>query len=273
MVKSKIFFREKIYDIIFEADTPAGKAFDVLLIVSIILSVLVVMLDSVQSIHQNYGELLYVFEWFFTVLFTVEYALRLYSIERPELYATSFYGIVDLLAIMPTYMSLIFPGAQHLMVIRVLRVLRIFRVFKIVQYIGEANLLMKALNQSRHKIIVFLFGLLTLVVIMGSFMYLLEGEYNSGFTSIPKSVYWAIVTMTTVGYGDISPETPLGQLLAAVIMIMGYSIIAVPTGIVTAEIQDAARRGMSHRVCSSCSEEGHDEDAGFCKYCGHELED
>jgi len=265
--------KEKLYDIIFESDTRAGKLFDVLLIVSILVSVAVVMLDSVKEIHEVHGEFLYAAEWFFTILFTVEYIIRLYCLKNPMHYAKSFYGIIDLLAILPTYVSLLIPGAQHLLVIRVLRVLRIFRVLKIVQFISEANLLLYVFRESKNKIIVFLFSVLTMVVILGSFMYLIENPYDSGFTSIPKSIYWAIVTLTTVGYGDISPATPLGQVLASIIMILGYSVIAVPSGFVTVELSRIKRRGLSSRVCSNCSSEGHDKDASHCKYCGFELEE
>lgn len=262
--------RARLHEIIFEADTPAGKLFDVLLIVSILLSVLIVMLDSVGRIKASYGELLYIGEWVFTLLFTVEYVLRLYSIGRPLSYATSFFGMIDLLAILPTYLSIFFPGTQYLIVIRILRVLRIFRVLKLVQYLGEARLLVQALRASRRKIAVFLFTVLVLVVIFGSLMYLIE-DASSGFTSIPRSIYWAIVTMTTVGYGDISPQTDLGQTVAAIIMIIGYGIIAVPTGIVTAEFSSVFRQQISTQACLECSAEGHDNDAKHCKFCGAKL--
>jgi len=261
--------RRRLYIIIFEADTPAGKLFDVILIISIILSVIAVMLDSVSSINEAYGNLLYAIEWLFTILFTLEYLLRLYCIGKPVRYAGSFFGIVDIMAILPTYISMLFPGTQYLIAIRILRILRVFRVLKLVEYSHEAQTLIQALTASRRKIIVFLFAVLTLVIIFGSLMYLIEGE-QSGFTSIPKSVYWAIVTMTTVGYGDISPQTNLGQMLAAVIMIMGYGIIAVPTGIVTAEFMLVKDR-FSHTVCPQCSAEDHSDDAAFCKDCGEKL--
>ncbi len=262
--------RNRLHEIIFEADTPAGKAFDVALIVIILLSVLVVMLDSVNRIHNHYATLFNNLEWIFTFLFTVEYLLRLFCVKRPFKYATSFFGVIDLLAVIPTYLSLLLPGSHYLIVIRVLRVLRIFRVLKLVQYLSEATLLTRALRASRRKITVFLFTVLVLVVIIGSLIYVIEGEAH-GFTSIPRSIYWAIVTLTTVGYGDISPQTPLGQALAALVMILGYSIIAVPTGIVTAEISGAMREDVSTQVCPYCSAEGHDSDAKFCKYCGGEL--
>lgn len=271
-MNKQLTLRDKLYDIIFEADTFAGKLFDIILIVSIILSVIVVMLDSVQDFHDAHSNYLAAAEWGFTILFSIEYILRLYCIRNTLHYATSFYGIVDLLAILPAYLSLLFPGAQHLMVIRVLRVLRIFRVLKIIQFIGEANLLLYVLRESKNKIIVFLFSILTMVVILGSMMYLIESPYNAGFTSIPAAIYWAIVTLTTVGYGDISPETTMGQILASVIMILGYSVIAVPSGFVTAELSRARKSGLSSRVCSSCSAEGHDKDAIHCKYCGFRLE-
>ena len=259
-----------MHEIIFEADTPGGKLFDVLLILSIVASVVLVMLDSVSSIRESYGGLLYLGEWVFTILFTIEYVLRIFSVGRPLSYATSFFGVVDLLAILPTYLSLIFPGTQYLLVIRILRVLRIFRVLKLVQYVGEARLLMRAMRASRRKITVFLFVVLTLVVIFGSLMYIIE-DPQSGFTSIPQSIYWAIVTLTTVGYGDISPQTGLGQTLAALIMIIGYGIIAVPTGIVTAELTQVYKKSVSTQSCPQCSAEGHDPDARYCKYCGSIL--
>jgi len=263
-------YRQKLHEVIFEADTPAGKLFDVILIICIVLSVIMVMLDSVGSIRSSYGNFLYLSEWFFTFLFTIEYFLRLSCVERPFKYATSFFGIVDLLAILPTYFSIFIPGSQYMLVIRVLRVLRIFRVLKLVQYLTEARVLMQALRASRRKITVFLFVVFVLVIIFGSMMYFIEGGKN-GFTSIPRSIYWAIVTLTTVGYGDISPKTNIGQTLAALIMIIGYGIIAIPTGIVTSEITMAARKRVSTQACRVCSAEGHDVDAKCCKYCGAKL--
>jgi voltage-gated potassium channel len=263
-------WRLRLHEIIFEADTPSRKLFDIVLIISIVLSVIAVMLDSIKAINITYGALLYAVEWFFTILFTIEYFFRLVSVGRPLKYATSFFGIIDLLAILPTYLSLLFPGSQYLLVIRLLRVLRIFRVLKLVKYINEAQLLGQALRASRRKIVIFIFTVLTVVVVFGSLMYLIEGEEN-GFTSIPRSVYWAIVTLTTVGYGDISPKTGFGQSLAAVIMILGYSIIAVPTGIITVELSKATQRTISTQACPQCSAEGHDSDANFCKYCGAKM--
>ena len=265
--------RARIHEIIFEADTPTGKAFDVILLLAILLSVLAAMLDSVGEIHKRYGTLLYGIEWFFTILFTIEYLVRFSSVKNPFRYATSFFGVVDLLAVIPTYVSLFIAGTQSLLVIRILRLLRIFRVFKLARYLGEARLLLEALRASRAKITVFLGAVLSIVVITGTLMYLVEGPKN-GFTSIPRSVYWAIVTMTTVGYGDIAPQTFLGQTLAAVVMILGYGIIAVPTGIFSVELIHAARQTpapVSTQACPSCSAEGHDPDAVHCKFCGSQL--
>ena len=263
-------WRFALYTVIFGHDTRAGRLFDIVLIWSIILSVVAVMLDSMQEVRQSYGDILYAVEWFFTILFTVEYLLRLVSIRQPLAYAFSFFGVVDILAIIPTYLSLVIAGSQYLLVVRILRVLRVFRILKFVQYIGEARLLMTALRSARRKILLFLFAVLTLVVVIGSVMYLVEGAQN-GFTSIPRSIYWAIVTLTTVGYGDISPQTPLGQTLASVIMIIGYGIIAVPTGIVTVEMGHLAGKGTHGRACGACGHSAHEEDAVFCKICGAAL--
>ncbi len=262
-------WRHRLHDIIFEADTPAGKAFDVALILCIIFSVAVVMLDSISAVRFRYGSVLLALEWLFTILFSIEYVLRLLTVYRPLSYAVSFFGVIDLLAVLPTYLSLFFPGSQVLIVIRLLRVLRIFRVLKLAHYLGESMQLMRALKASRRKITVFLFFLLTIVSIMGSVMYLVEGP-ERGYTSIPISIYWAIVTLTTVGYGDISPQTPLGQAVASVIMILGYAIIAVPTGIVTTEMTKISR-SVDNRACPACSAEGHDNSAKHCKFCGAEL--
>ncbi len=260
--------RHHLHEIIFEADTPAGRLFDLVLILSIIISVIVVMLDSVATLQISYGRLFLQLEWFFTLLFTVEYLLRLSCIGRPLKYAGSFYGVVDLLSILPSYVSLLLPAGKYLLVIRILRLLRVFRVLKLVQYVGESNLLQRALWASRRKIAVFLLSVFLLMVIFGSVMYIVEGSEN-GFTSIPRSVYWAIVTMTTVGYGDISPKTGLGQAIASLVMICGYGIIAIPTGIVTSEL--TFRRNMSTQVCPQCSAEGHEMNARHCKFCGAEL--
>lgn len=266
-----VSWRARLHEVIFEADTPAGKAFDVVLILCILGSVLAVMLDSVSGIRSAYGPFLTVAEWVFTLLFTVEYLLRLFSVGRPLKYAGSFFGVVDLLAVIPTYISLILPGSHYLLVIRVLRILRIFRILKLVQYLSEAKLLMQALRSSGRKIAVFLFAVLTMVIIFGSLMYMIAGEEH-GFTSIPRSIYWAIVTLTTVGYGDISPRTNLGQMVASVVMVLGYGIIAVPTGIVTVEMGQAFRKkGVSTQACRECGADGHDPDAVHCKYCGGKL--
>lgn len=259
-----------MHEIIFEADTPAGKAFDVALIWSVILSVATVVLESVNGIRGNYGDVLQILEWFFTFLFTVEYALRLLCVQRPLAYATSFFGLVDLLAILPTYFSLMVPGSQYLLNIRILRLLRIFRIFKLTEYLSEARVIRSALLASRRKISVFLFAMMTVVVIIGSAMYVVEGQEH-GFSDIPTSIYWAIVTMTTVGYGDISPQTPLGKALASLVMILGYGLLAVPTGIVSVEISQASRRGVTTRACMDCGADGHDLDAVHCKYCGARL--
>jgi voltage-gated potassium channel len=263
-------WRERLHEIIFEAETPAGKAFDVALLACIVASVVTVLLDSVASIRAEHGPVLRALEWGFTILFTVEYVLRLACVGRPLSYATSFFGIVDLLAIVPTYLSVFFAGAQSLLVIRALRLLRIFRVMKLAHFVGEASMLRAALQASVRKIVVFLGTVATIVLIVGSLMYLVEGE-ASGFTSIPQGMYWAIVTLTTVGYGDIAPQTVVGKVLASVVMILGYGIIAVPTGIVTVELAQARRGPVSTEACRSCGAGGHDPDADFCKYCGTPL--
>lgn len=263
-------WRRRGYVVIFEHDTPAGRVFDLVLLIAIALSVAVVMLESVAEVRHRYGAALYAAEWCFTVLFTVEYTLRLLCVRRPLRYARSFFGVVDLLAIVPTYLSLFVTGAQSLIIIRALRLLRVFRILKLPQYLGQASLLMAALRGSRPKITVFLFSVLMIVLIVGSLMYLVEGPEN-GFTSIPAGVYWAVVTLTTVGYGDIAPQTTLGRVLAVAVMLTGYGIIAVPTGIVTAEMIAAERRTARSRRCAGCGAEGHDADARHCKHCGAEL--
>jgi voltage-gated potassium channel len=262
-------WRAKAHEIIFEADTPAGRTFDIALIVTILLSVVAVMLESVAPVRARYGSVLRITEWVITIVFTVEYVLRLLCVGQPVRYARSFFGIVDLLAILPTYISVIVPGAQALAVVRVLRILRVFRVLKLVQYVQEARVLRQALKNSGRKILVFLFVVFTIVIMVGALMYLVEGE-ASGFTSIPIAVYWAVVTLTTVGYGDIAPITALGRFLSALLMIVGYGIIAVPTGIVTTELV-RGQREVSTRACHECSTEGHDPDARYCKGCGAEL--
>jgi voltage-gated potassium channel len=264
------FWRRRLHEVIFEADTPAGRAFDIALLLAILLSVVAVLLESVAAIQAAYGRALLIAEWFFTLLFTVEYILRLLCVRRPLRYAASFFGIVDLLAVVPTYLSLLVRGTQSLLVIRALRLLRVFRILKLSHFVGEAAILRAAIRASMRKILVFLGTVLTLMVIVGTLMYLIEGE-QGGFTSIPQSVYWAVVTMTTVGYGDIAPRTPLGKILASIVMIIGYGIIAVPTGIVTVELADVRKRGVSTQACPACGVDGHDLDARFCKFCGARL--
>ncbi len=262
--------RQKIYTIIFGTDTVAGRNFDIALLCAILLSVIVVTLDSVQIYHSNYDVYLTTLEWFFTILFTLEYILRLYSSPNPKAYATSFYGVVDLLAILPTYISILLPPAQMLVIVRLLRVLRIFRVLKLFQYSSEANVLWRSIAMARRKIFVFLFSVLIVVTIFGSLMYIIEGP-TFGFTSIPRSIYWAIVTVTTVGYGDITPGTVLGQGIAALAMLTGYAIIAVPTGIISAELISEMQKDRSIIRCSNCERIGHEKDADFCKFCGAKL--
>ena len=267
--------RNELYRIIFEADTPAGKAFDVALLVLILLSVVLIMLDSVDAIREAHGLWLLWGERIITALFTIEYILRLWTAYKPMRYARSFYGIVDLVSIIPGYLSFFYLGSQYLGVIRALRLLRVFRVLKMVSFLNESSQLGRALYQSRTKIMVFLGTLVIIISIIGSAMYLIESPVNDGFGSIPKAMYWAIVTLTTVGFGDITPMTDLGQFLAAVLMILGYAIIAVPSGIVGAELireQRKPARIVSTFVCPSCSREGHDKDADYCKFCGHEFQ-
>ncbi len=261
--------RDKLYEIIFEADTREGKLFDMVLIILILFSILLVMLDSVPSVSSKYHEYLIAAEWMVTVLFTVEYFLRIYIVNKPKAYIFSFYGIIDFLSILPTYLGLFIVGGQSLIVIRAIRLLRIFRILKLSRYTRAGKFLVLAMVRSREKIFIFLFFVLTLVIIFGTIMYLIEGEQN-GFTSIPVSIYWAIVTLTTVGYGDISPVTGFGQFLASIIMIIGYAIIAVPTGIVTSEMMHH-KFSTNTQVCSKCMHSTHDDDAHFCKICGEPL--
>ncbi|ARN75461.1 ion transporter [Oceanicoccus sagamiensis] len=267
---SKENLREKLYRIIFGTDTPAGKRFDLILIVAILLSVTAVILDSIEAWQLRYAMHLFYIEWFFTLLFTLEFIARIYCSPNPKAYITSFYGIVDLLAILPTYISLFVPSASLLLVIRLLRVMRIFRVLKLLQYSGEANALLRSLLMARRKIFIFLFFVLILVTIFGSLMYIIEGPIY-GFTSIPRSIYWAIVTVTTVGYGDITPHTIFGQAIAALAMLTGYAIIAVPTGIISAELISEMQRERTVIRCSNCERFGHEADAEYCRFCGTEL--
>ena len=264
-------WRRRIFIVIFGTDTHAGRNFDIALLWAILLSIFTVMLESVDIIRHQYGEILRIAEWIFTVVFSIEYILRIISIRRPIYYITSFYGIIDLLSVIPTYLSLIVGGSQYLLMIRALRLLRVFRILKLTRYMGEASTLTSALKASRHKITVFLWAVFTIVSIMGTIMYLIEGGQN-GFTSIPRSIYWAIVTLTTVGYGDIVPQSVLGQVLASMIMILGYAIIAVPTGIVTAEITQAKITNRVLHDCHKCGFDNHASDAVYCKRCGTLLE-
>jgi voltage-gated potassium channel len=266
--------RERIRDIIFLADTPAGKAFDITVIVIIALSVLTVMLDSSEPARVGLAGLLEVAEWVFTALFVLEYALRIFYARKRRQYLLSFFGIIDLLAILPALIALAFPSALYLGVLRVIRILRVFRVLKLAAYLVEANVILRALRASRRKITVFLFAVFIIAIVLGSLMYVIEGD-QSGFTSIPRGVYWAIVTLTTVGYGDLAPQTAAGQALATLVMIMGYGMIAVPTGLVTAHVVQASRESASEerdgRSCPGCGKDGHHHRAAFCDHCGTAL--
>jgi len=262
----------RLYEIIFEAESPLGKRFDIGLMIMIVASVITVFLESIPSLRAEYSQVFFVLEWMFTVFFTVEYILRIYCSLRPIRYIRSFYGVIDLLSILPTYLSLLIPGSQVGAVIRILRLLRVFRIFKLDNFLHQGDVIGRALLRSRRKIAVFIYAVVLLVIVIGSLMYLIEanGPAAHQFDSIPRSIYWAIVTITTVGYGDISPATTLGQLIAAMVMIAGYAIIAVPTGIVSAEFV-AANRENNSLVCPHCMEEGHDDDAQHCKHCGGAL--
>ena len=269
--EAKTSWQQRLHEIIYESDTAAGKAFDISLLALIISSIAVVMLDSITSWHIKYGDVFMILEWVFTTLFTIEYILRLICIKKPWKYVFSFLGLIDLLAIIPSYLSIFYAGAQSLLVLRALRLLRIFRIFKLSHFLSEMQFLGVAIRGSMRKISIFMLVVLTLVIIMGSVMYLVEKDQN-GFNSIPDSIYWAIVTITTVGYGDISPSTPTGKFIASVIMLLGYGIIAVPTGIVTNEMATAMRKKQIRaEACMHCGREGHDTDARFCKYCGEKL--
>jgi voltage-gated potassium channel len=263
--------RARAAEIVFGHDTLEGKTFDVGLIVAILASVAVVMLETVAAVHATHGPVLRKLEWTFTLLFTAEYTLRLWCAPRRIRYARSFFGVIDLLSILPTYVSAFIPGGHALLTVRAVRLLRVFRVLKLGEYVSEASHITRALRQSRRKITVFLAAILTLVVILGSVMYVIEGP-KTGFTSIPRSVYWAIVTLTTVGYGDIAPRSAVGQAVAAVIMILGYGIIAVPTGIVTVELGNVARRDALGASCPQCSLAEHEPDARYCRRCGGAVE-
>ncbi|KIE19041.1 ion transporter [Vibrio sinaloensis] len=264
--------RHHLYIIIFGSHTKAGRAFDLALIVAIVSSLIVLLLESIPSIRSVWGAQLKYLEYTFTALFTIEYILRLYCSPKPSAYAKSFYGVVDLLAILPTYLAFFFPSAAFMGVIRALRIMRIFRVLKLVRYLQDSNLLLRSLLMARRKIFIFFSTVAILVTIFGALIYVIEGPKN-GFTSIPQSIYWAIVTITTVGYGDLIPQTALGKAIASVTMLLGYSILAVPTGIITAELNQEMNSHKSLVKCPNCSQSGHEADALYCKYCGSELAD
>ncbi|WP_435622628.1 ion transporter [Flagellimonas sp.] len=266
-------WKNSLHEVIYEADTPLGKLFDVILVVLIVLSVILVMLESVKEVDERYHQILFTLEWVVTIFFSFEYIARIISIRKPWKYILSFYGIIDFLSTIPLYLSYLLAGSQVLLALRAFRLLRIFRILKLVKFLGEASQLRRALRASRTKIMVFIYVVLILSIIMGTIMYLVEGD-EAGFTSIPRSIYWTIVTLTTVGYGDIAPQTTIGQFLATVIMIMGYGIIAVPTGIVTVEFNKRRDKHLVHtntQCCPSCSAEGHRDDAEYCYNCGELL--
>ncbi len=274
MTNNKPNWKSKLHEIIYEADTPAGKLFDIILLITILASIILVMLESIKTIDQKYHTFLNVSEWVITILFSIEYIARIVTVKKPIKYIFSFYGIIDFLSTIPKYISLIFPGTHALVALRALRLLRIFRILKLARYLGASNNLAAALKASRAKISVFLFAVVIMAVILGTIMYLIEGEEN-GFTNIPKGVYWAIVTLTTVGFGDIAPQTPLGQFIASLVMILGYGIIAIPTGIVSAEYANSNRKEVDTNTqsCPNCSKEKHSDDAKFCHKCGYNLKD
>ena len=266
-------WKEKVHEVIYEADTPAGKLFDVILLLVILLSILLVMLESIESIGTKYAYILNVAEWVITILFSIEYIARIISVEKPKTYVFSFYGIIDLLSTIPKYISLFALGTHSLVALRALRLLRVFRILKLTRFIGESANFGKALKRSRAKIAVFISFVIVLCIILGTVMYLVESNEESGFTSIPRSVYWAIVTLTTVGYGDIAPITALGQFIASLIMILGYGIIAIPTGIVTSEMSKSEKELIPNNTqnCANCNEDYHQDNADFCHKCGHKI--
>lgn len=269
--KQKNSWKNKLHEIIYEADTTQGKLFDVILLVAILTSIILVMLESVQSIDKKYHNTLYFGEWIITILFSIEYLLRIIAIRKPRKYIFSFFGMVDFLSTIPFYLSLFFAGSQGLIALRALRLLRVFRILKLARYIGASNKLILALKASKAKIAVFLFFVLIVCIILGTVMYMIEGQEN-GFTNIPKSIYWAIVTLTTVGFGDIAPQTPLGQLISSIIMILGYSIIAIPTGIVSSEISKTSETlDTNTQSCPNCLKEKHAKNAIYCYHCGSTL--
>ncbi len=262
--------KKKLYIIIFEAETKAGKRFDIILLLVILLSVLLVMLESIRSINEQYGEPLKILEWIVTIFFSLEYILRIWISKRKWSYIFSFFGLVDLLSLIPTYLSLFITGTGGLIVIRALRLLRVFRILKLTRYTKQARFIVSSLKESRHKLSVFLFAILTIVTILGTVMYLIEGEEN-GFTSIPESIYWAIVTLTTVGYGDMTPSTDLGRFISSFVMILGYTIIAVPTGIIVSDMNSKMNRKRKSIICPKCLKFSHDEEANYCDACGSKL--
>ncbi|MGY5351344.1 ion transporter [Wenyingzhuangia sp. IMCC45533] len=264
-------WKQKLHEIIYEADTPAGKLFDIILLILILISVLVVMLETVVPIQAVYGDTFNMIEWIITILFTIEYVLRIITVKSPWKYIFSWYGIIDLIATLPKYLGLFIGNTQALLALRSLRLLRVFTILKLARYIGASNELIKAIKNSKAKIGVFIFAVIILSIVLGTCMYLIEGTSDSGFTSIPKSIYWVVVTMTTVGYGDIAPATPLGQFFATIVMIMGYGIIAVPTGIVSSEYTSSAKINTNTQVCSNCNQTKHHDNAKFCHECGQPL--
>ena len=266
-------WKEKVHEVIYEADTPAGKLFDVILLLVILLSILLVMLESIESIGTKYAYILNVAEWVITILFSIEYIARIISVEKPKTYVFSFYGIIDLLSTIPKYISLFVLGTHSLVALRALRLLRVFRILKLTRFIGESANFGKALKRSRAKIAVFISFVIVVCIILGTVMYLVESNEESGFTSIPRSVYWAIVTLTTVGYGDIAPITALGQFIASLIMILGYGIIAIPTGIVTSEMSKSEKELIPNNTqnCANCNEDYHQDNAEFCHKCGNKI--
>jgi voltage-gated potassium channel len=266
-------WKEKVHEVIYEADTPAGKLFDVILLLVILLSILLVMLESIESIGTKYAYILNVAEWVITILFSIEYIARIISVEKPKTYVFSFYGIIDLLSTIPKYISLFVLGTHSLVALRALRLLRVFRILKLTRFIGESANFGKALKRSRAKIAVFISFVIVVCIILGTVMYLVESNEESGFTSIPRSVYWAIVTLTTVGYGDIAPITALGQFIASLIMILGYGIIAIPTGIVTSEMSKSEKELIPSNTqnCANCNEDYHQDNAEFCHKCGNKI--
>ena len=281
MKTPKQHWKTKLHDIIYEADTPAGKLFDVILLITIIASIILVMLESIKSFDDKFHDFLNISEWIITILFSVEYIARIITVKKPFKYIFSFYGIVDFLSTIPKYISFIFGGIHALVALRALRLLRVFRILKLARFLGASNALVKAIKSSRAKISVFLLAVMVVAIVLGTIMYLVEGEEN-GFTNIPKSVYWCIVTLTTVGFGDIAPQTPIGQFIASIVMVLGYGIIAVPTGIVSAEYtsQDKSKKkqvknsvDLNTQSCSNCSAENHKDGAKFCYNCGHNLYD